>query len=141
MNDDPPRFDPRAFLDLPIESHNSFIGTRYVAHGDDWVELAIDYDERLIGDPANGVLASGPIVTLMDMAASFAIWVKVGRLTSHATLDLRIDYLRPAVPGRAVHGRCQCYRTTRAIAFVRGTAHDGDPDDPIAHVAASFMRA
>ena len=27
-----------------------------------------------------------------------------------------------------VIGRCECYRTTRSAAFVRGIAHDGDPD-------------
>lgn len=28
---------------------------------------------------------------------------------------------------------------SRSIGFVRGQAHDGDPDDPIAHVAGTFM--
>ena len=37
-------------------------------------------------------------------------------------------------------GRGECYRLTRAIAFVRGQAHDGDPADPLAHVAGTFMR-
>ncbi|NWM98555.1 phenylacetic acid degradation protein, partial [Escherichia coli] len=26
-----------------------------------------------------------------------------------------------------------------SIAFVRGQAHDGDPGDPVAHVAGTFM--
>ncbi len=36
-------------------------------------------------------------------------------------------------------GRGECYRITRSIAFVRGQAHDGDPGDPLAHVAGTFM--
>jgi len=55
------------------------------------------------------------------------------------TLDLRVDYLRPAVPERTVIGRGECYRLTRSIAFVRGIAHDGDPNDPVAHVAGTFI--
>ena len=36
-------------------------------------------------------------------------------------------------------GHGECYRITRSISFVRGQAHDGDPADPLAHVAGTFM--
>lgn len=137
---DPAAFDPAAFATAVSGiGHNALIGARYIGHGADWVELAIPYDPRLIGDTASGVLASGPIVAMMDMAASLAVWVRKGRFAPHATLDLRIDYLRPAVPGRTVIGRCECYRLTRQVSFVRGQAHDGDPADPVAHVAGTYM--
>ena len=55
------------------------------------------------------------------------------------SLDMRVDYLRPAVPGRRIVGRGECYRVTRSIGFVRGVAHDGDVDDPVAHVTGTFM--
>ena len=35
--------------------------------------------------------------------------------------------------------RCECYKLTRQIAFIRGVAHGGDPDRPIAHSAGTFM--
>ena len=85
------------------------------------------------------ILASGPIVSLMDMATSIAVWLRLGRFRPQATLDLRVDYLRPAAPGRTVIGRGTCYRVTRSIAFVRGIAHDGDPDDPVANVTGTFI--
>jgi uncharacterized protein (TIGR00369 family) len=85
------------------------------------------------------VLASGPIITLMDMATSVATWCRRGAIRPQATLDLRVDYLRPARPGATVFGRAECYRLTRRIAFVRGVAHDGDESDPVAHVAGTFM--
>lgn len=136
----PINFDPVAATRMVSSlGHNAAIGTRYIAHGADWVELAIDYREDLVGDTTTGVLASGPIITLMDMATSMAIWVRRGVLAPQATLDLRVDYLRAATPGRSVVGRGECYRLTRRVAFVRGMAHDGDPDDPIAHVAGTFM--
>jgi len=75
----------------------------------------------------------------MDMATSIAIWIRLGRFRHQATLDLRVDYLRPAVPGRTIIGRGECYGTTRSIGFVRGTAHDGDSADPVAHVGGTFM--
>jgi len=134
-----PAFDPERFFAMRFRGHGGDLGIEYVGHGADWAELALPYHARLIGDPASGVLASGPILSLMDMATSCGVWLKLGTFNPHATLDLRIDYLRPATPGKTVIGRGQCYRLTRSIAFVRGQAHDGDPDDPLAHVAGTFM--
>ncbi|HEY0312374.1 MAG TPA: PaaI family thioesterase [Allosphingosinicella sp.] len=119
--------------------HGGALGIHYVGHGADWVELGLDYDQKLVGVVETGVLASGPIISLMDMATSMAIWVRLGRFRPQATLDMRVDYLRPATPGRRILGRGECYGLTRSIAFVRGTAHDGDPDDPVAHVTGTFI--
>ncbi len=132
-------FDPSLIFSSRARGHGGALGIAHRAHGPDWAELELPYDPRFIGEPATEVLASGPILSLMDMATSVAVWMKRGGFLPHATLDLRIDYLRGAVPGRSVIGRGECYHITRSIAFVRGQAHDGDPDDPIAHVAGTFM--
>ena len=119
--------------------HGRTLGIDYHAHGPDWVELALPYASDQIGDVASGVIASGPIITLLDQATSAAVWLRRGVFLPHATLDLRIDYLRAATPGHTVIGRGECYRLARSIAFVRGTAHDGDAGDPLAHVVGTFM--
>lgn len=134
------KFDPSQFIDLYTRhGHGALVSPRFVDQGDDWIEFAIDYDRKLIGDVESGVLASGPIISLMDIATSISVWVRLGTFTPQVTLDLRVDYLRPATPGKSVFGRGTCYRVTRQIAFVRGQAHDGDPDDPLANVAGTFM--
>ena len=132
-------FDLKRFVGGRMGGHAGLLGIEYHDHGEGWVELALPYDEGQIGDPSRGVIASGPILTLMDMATSMSVWVKRGTFAPQATLDLRVDYLRPATPGRTVIGRGECIRLTRSIAFVRGQAHDGDPADPLAHVAGTFM--
>ena len=135
-------FDPEKFMDYASRAsagHGAAVGVAYHAHGEDWVELSIPWREELVGMPETGVLASGPIISLMDMATSLAVWMKLGKFRPQATLDLRVDYLRPAVPGRSVIGRGSCYRVTHSVAFVRGIAHDGDPDDPVANVTGTFM--
>ena len=133
-------FDPERFLSYVRRvGHGGALGIDYVGHGGDWVELGLAYHERLVGVAETGVIASGPIISLMDMATSMAIWVKLGRFRHQATLDMRIDYLRPATPGRAIVGRGECIGVTRSVGFVRGVAHDGDPADPVAHVAGTFM--
>ena len=133
-------FDPKLFMSYADKyGHGAAVGIAYHDHGPDWVELALPYDEKLIGLTESRVIASGPIISLMDMATSLAIWVRLDRFRHQATLDLRIDYLRPAVPGRTIVGRGECYRVTRSVGFARGLAHDGDMADPVAHVTATFM--
>lgn len=132
-------FNIEAFMAHRFGGHGGAVGITYHGRDDDWVELALPYDAKLIGDVDSGVLASGPIIALMDMATSVAVWIKRDKFAPQATLDLRVDYLRPAVPGRTVIGRGECLKLTRSIAFVRGIAYDETPDDPLAHVAGTFM--
>jgi uncharacterized protein (TIGR00369 family) len=119
--------------------HGKAIGLRYNAHGSDWAELAIDYDPRLVMDTSTNVLATGAIISLIDSACGLAIMVRNGGLRPTATLDLRVDYMRAAHVGHSVIARGTCYRLTRSVAFLRCEAHDGDPDDLVAHASGTFM--
>jgi uncharacterized protein (TIGR00369 family) len=133
-------FDPERFMTYVEKvGHGGAIGIAYRAHGPDWVELALPYRPDLVGVPATGILASGPIISLMDMATSLAVWVKLGQFRHQATMDLRIDYLKPATPGETILGRGECYGLTKRVGFVRGVAHHGDPADPIANVTGTFV--
>jgi uncharacterized protein (TIGR00369 family) len=101
--------------------------------------MVLAYRDDLIGNPETGVLHGAVVTTLMDTAAGLAAMASVPDGTPVATLDLRIDYLKPATPGEAVIGEAECYRVTSSVAFVRGVAHHGDATAPIANCAASFM--
>ena len=134
------RFDPALAMQVMApHGHGGWLGLSYHAHGEDWTELALPWRAELVGVAETGVLASGPIISLMDNATSMAVWTLAGKFAAHATLDLRVDYMRAAVPGRTVIGHGECYKLTRTIAFIRGIAHDGDPGDPVAHVIGTFM--
>jgi uncharacterized protein (TIGR00369 family) len=120
--------------------HTHALGIAYVGVEDDKVlVLRAPYREDLIGDPATKVLAGGLITTLLDHACGLSVWVALGRFTSIATLDLRIDYMRAAKPGLDVYARARCYKLTRSIAFVRASAYDEDREDVVAAAQASFM--
>ncbi len=135
-----PPFDPcEASKFFFNHGHSGWLGLRYSDHGDNWVELELPWREDLLGEPQSSALASGPIVSLMDMASGMAIWQTKRTFTAIATLDLRVDYQRASRERSAVRGWVECYRTTRSAAFVRGVAHDGDRDDPVANIAGVFM--
>lgn len=122
--------------------HNALLGLEvtHFRHRSGEVWMRLPYAERLVGDPDTGVLHGGAITSLMDAACGMAVMVRLGQGSSIATLDLRIDYLAPATPGQDVIAHTECFKVTRSMAFVRGMAHHGDEDDPIAAVAACFVR-
>jgi uncharacterized protein (TIGR00369 family) len=120
--------------------HNIALGVEAVEEGEFFCVLRLPWRADLVGDPDTGVLMGGVVTTMMDNASGFSAWRRLGRFASVATLDLRIDYLRPATRGMALLARAECYRMTRHIAFTRGTAwHATQPDKPVATSAGAFM--
>ncbi len=134
------RFDPARFFEMARRvGHGRALGMRFEAAGDDWTELSLPWKDELVGVPESGILASGAIVSLIDTASGTAVWVKLGKFQPLVTLDLRIDYLRPALKGETIYARSHCAKLTRRIGFTRGIAHAGDPERPIAYSAGTFM--
>lgn len=137
-----PAFDPERFFELARRvGHGKALGLEYRGSGPNWMELSLPWREELVGVPETGVLASGAIVSLIDTASGGSVWMTLGTFVPIVTLDLRLDYMRPATKGETVIARCECVKLTRQIAFIHGVAHGGDPERPIAHSAATFMIA
>ncbi|MBB5715112.1 PaaI family thioesterase [Sphingomonas aerophila] len=132
-------FDLLRFVRGGFGGHGGRIGIEYHDHGTDWCELALPWREDLTGDDRTGAMAAGPVVSLLDVAASLAVWHRRGQFVPHATLDLRLDHLRAPRANEGVIGRGECYRIEESVSFVRGIAHEGDPDDPIAHLVGTYM--
>lgn len=101
--------------------------------------MQVAWREDLVGDPETGVIASGVVTALIDHTCGLAISSAGDVPATIATLDLRIDYLRPAGPRLGVTVRADCYKLTRSIGFVRAQAWDVDPSDLVATAQASFM--
>ena len=118
--------------------HSRALGMRLEAISEGSATIAMPYDSRLIGDPATGVIHGGAVSALMDTACGASVMSHPQAGFSTATLDLRIDYMRPASPGQTIRTRAECHHVTRTVAFIRAVATDDDPTRPVATATGAF---
>lgn len=137
LNDAAP--DQRQQYFVGIVPHSHALGIRYVEHTPGRVIFDLPYRDDLVGDPSTGVIHGGVITTLVDACCGQAVLTKLPAIRRIATLDLRIDYLRPARANATVRCISECYRMTRQVAFTRAICFDGDESDPLATSAGTFM--
>jgi uncharacterized protein (TIGR00369 family) len=107
------------------------------APGEAWSSLP--YRPVFVGDTTTGVLHGGVVTAMLDESCGMAVQLALDGSRAIATLDLRIDYQKPATPGLDIKAHSKCYRVTRSIAFVRATAYQESEDDPVATATACFM--
>jgi len=93
-----------------------------------------------LGDTERGLIHTGVITTLVDTISGLAAVAGAGRFETIATLDLRMDFLRPARPDKALRTHAVCYRLTPSITFVRASAWQDDEREPVAVSQSTFMR-
>jgi len=108
-----------------------------LAPGEAWSSLP--YRPVFVGDTETGVLHGGVVTAMLDESCGMAVQLALDGTRAIATLDLRIDYQKPATPGLDIKAHSFCYRVTRSIAFVRSTAYQESEDDPVATATACFV--
>lgn len=122
-----------------VSPHMREIGLRFTDVGEGTVVGELPYRLDLVGDPISGVLHGGVVTTLLDSTAGAAVLSLLGSPMPIATLDLRIDYLRPSTPRKALRAKVECFKMTHHVAFTRGIAYNDDESDPVASVTGTFM--
>lgn len=106
-----------------------------------WALAQLPYRDEWLGDSERGIIHTGVITTFVDSICGIALLGKAGAFEAIATLDLRMDYLRPAVRGKTLHCRAECYRFTSHIAFMRATVWQDSEAEPVAQSQSAFMRS
>ena len=111
--------------------------------------MRVGYRSDLVGDPAQGGLAGGVVFALLDQTCGMAIGIALrarfeaeGRtlaMGGMATLDFRLDHIRPPRAGAPVIAEAECVGLNGDVAVVRGWAYEDDTDDPVAVAQAAFM--
>ena len=120
-----------------IYGHISGLRLDRAEPGESWSSLP--YRPVFVGDTGTGVLHGGVVTAMLDESCGMAVQLALDGTRAIATLDLRIDYQKPATPGLEIKAHSVCYRVTRSIAFVRSTAYQESEDDPVATATACFM--
>lgn len=140
-----PVFDPaqmKAMHKMFMENHPGFLEYQFevvdIEAGK--ASMRLPYNEKFVGDKATGSIHGGIITLLMDTAGGLCSMAAIGKMTALATLDLRMDYLRPTTRGLDILAEVECYHLSNTASFVRGIAYEeGDEKTAVAHMAAAFM--
>jgi uncharacterized protein (TIGR00369 family) len=118
--------------------HSTALGLTIVDIGEGMALTMIPFAPHLVGDPETGVLHGGVVTTLLDSTCGTAVMTHPSVPGGTATIDLRIDYMRPAAAGEDVFARATCFRVTRNVAFVRAVAFTSDEERPVATASGAF---
>ena len=133
-------FKPMLKLAMERSGHGAALGFELTRIGRGEVEMSFPYKEEVVGNPVTGVVHGGVIVSLLDTCCGCAAISVLKRPSVTPTMDLRLDYMHPAEPGQPIYVSAKVYRDTSNVIFCRGSAWQDDPENPIAHCVATFMR-
>ena len=141
MSDELPSLEAMNAAFRELVPHNRWLGTELIAVTFEpaTATMRLPYEARFVGNPETGVVHGGVISTLIDACAGAAVYMRLKAPVPIATLDLRVDFLKPATPGKPILCRADCFKATKNVAFIRAIAFHDDHDDPIASAAATFM--
>ena len=120
-------------------AHTQALGFQFDSLHDGQPRILVPWREDLVGDPDTGVFAGGLVTTMLDHVGGLAVWAAMDSFQAVATLDLRVDYMRAALPREALRAQGQCFRLTPTVAFVRAWAFETEPSDPVAAAQAAYV--
>ena len=92
------------------------------------VEITLEIKDEHIGNAVRHMVHGGLLAAVVDSAAGAAVALTLDDLSqapSVATIDMRVDFLRPA-RGRSIRATATVMRSGRSVVVVRTDVHDED---------------
>jgi len=84
--------------DLSGSPYQRFLGLKLVRYEEGKVEIDMPFRDEFLREDGSDWLHGGILSALIDIAGDYAVYTRTGG--DVPTVDLRIDYLRPAKRGR-----------------------------------------
>lgn len=120
---------------IPLHAH---LGLRCLHIGAGEAQVQLPPRPELTGDPERPAVHGGILAMLADIAGGLATFSAVEPTDRVSTIDLRIDYLRPARCGAPLTADARLLRVGSRVAMAEVTVHQGDPQAPQARAAVVF---
>ena len=121
--------DFKRFLnEIPFHVH---LGLEVAEARAGFARLRLPFKPEFIGDARRPALHGGLLSTLVDTCGGIAVWASGDPGDKVATIDLRVDYLRPAPPRELIaeaHVRLLGNRVGNAAIVVYAA---DDPETPL----------
>lgn len=114
------------------------LGMRFLSVEPGLVLMEMPFREELIGNPVLPALHGGAISSLLDTVGGACVWSRLELEDRVATLDLRVDYLRPGRPETLI-ARGELIRLGNRVGISDLRAyHPGREDSPVALARAAY---
>jgi len=121
--------------------HTTKLGWKFVELERNRAVCRLPYQQSHVGNITNGAVHTGVLISILDGISGLAVMCALPAFEPFATLDLRVDCLKPSTANKELFAEAECYRLTKTIAFVRGCIYHESSDDPIACCVATFFRS
>lgn len=103
--------------------------------------LVVPYRPELVGDASRPALHGGVVGAIADAAAGLAVYSSLGVRDRTSTIDLRVDYLAPALPGAELVAEGSLVRMGDRVAVADVVLHQGRLDAPVAVARGAYRVA
>ena len=119
--------------------YNRALGVEFAELASTGVVLRIRYRPDLVASIDDETLNDGAVAAMVDAALGFSVHWAMPDDRSLATLDMRIDRLRPPLPRRDVLCRATCLGFDEHVAYVRGEVYHDQRAEPFAIAVGTIM--
>ena len=109
---------------IDISPFQKWLGLTVVDAGEGSLSLEMPWRDELVSNPSPPTMHGGVLASLIDLSGLYTIFT-TGKIAM-ATIDLRVDYHRPATPGPVrTHGSIIKLGSKISTAETKVLAHDG----------------
>ncbi len=101
--------------------------------------IDMPYQADLAISKSDGAMHGAVLTTLVDTCLGMAALTKSAGTRPIATVDLRVDFLRPSKTNRDIRSHCVCYHLDGDLAFAEGTVSDKTSGEILVKAMGTFM--